>query len=48
MPTLGTHGGVPRSQEVPLGLGGGPEEEHGPIGENWGYDGMKMGFGKRK
>ena len=48
MPTLGTHGGVLRSQEVPPGLGGGPGEKHSPIGENWGYDGMEMGLGKRE
>ena len=29
-----THRGVPRSWEVPLELGRGPEEEHSPIGEN--------------
>ncbi len=33
-----------RSQEVPLGLGRGPEEEYGPIGEDWGYDGAEMGI----
>ena len=32
--TLGACGGVPRSQEVPPGLGGGLGEEYGPIGED--------------
>jgi len=41
-----TCGGVLRSQEVPPGLGGGPGEEHGPIEEDWGYDGAEMGFGR--
>ena len=40
--TPGACGGVPRSQEVPLGLGGGPEEKHGPIGEDWGRNGAEM------
>ena len=44
--TPGTCGGVLRSQEVPPGLGGGPGEEHGPIGEDWGHDGAEMGFGR--
>ena len=48
MPILETCRGVLRSQEVPLGLGGGPEEEHGPIRENWGCDGMEIGLGKRE
>jgi len=46
--TPGTHGGVLRSWEVPLGLGGGPGEEYGPIGEDWGYDGAEMGLGRRE
>jgi len=46
--TLGTHGGVLRSQEVPLGLGGEPEEEHSPIGEDWGCDGVEIGLGRRE
>ena len=37
--TLETYGGVLRSQEVPLGLGGGPREKHDPIRENWGSEG---------
>jgi len=45
--TLETRGGVLRSQEVPLELGGGSEEEHGPIGENWGCDGVEMRLGRR-
>jgi len=40
--TLETHGGVPRSWEVPLGLGRGPKEEHGLVGEDWGYNGAKI------
>ena len=46
--TQETRGGVLRSQEVPLGLGGGPGEEHGPIEENWGYDGVEMGLRRRE
>ena len=42
----GACGGVLRSREVPLGLGGGQEEEYGLIGENWGCDGAEMGFGR--
>jgi len=42
--TPGTHGGVSRSQEVPPRLGGGPREEHGPVGEDWGYNGVEMEF----
>jgi len=34
----GTCGGVPRSWEVSPGLGGGPREEHGSVGENWGLN----------
>jgi len=34
--------------EVPLGLGGGPGEEYGPIGEDWGRDGAEMGIGRRE
>ena len=46
--TLGTHGGVLRSREVPLGLGGGPGKEHSPIGEDWGRDGLEMGLRRRE
>jgi len=46
--TPGTHGGVPRSRKVPPGLGGGPEEEYSPIGENWSHDGVEMGLGRRE
>jgi len=42
-----TRGGVLRSWEVPPGLGREPGEEHGLIGENWGRDGVEMGFGRR-
>jgi len=45
---MGTRGGVPRSQEVPPGLGGGPREEYGLIGEDWGRDGAEMGIGRRE
>ena len=45
---MGTCGGVPRSQKVPLGLGGGPGEEYGLIGENWGHDGAEMELGRRE
>ena len=45
--TPGTHGEVPRSWEVPSGLGGGPGEEHGPVGKNWGHDGVEIGLQKR-
>jgi len=31
-----------------LGLDGGLGEEHGPIGENWGYDGVKVELGRRE
>ena len=46
--TPGACGGVLRSWEVPLELGGGPEEEYSPIGEDWGCDGMEMGLGRRE
>jgi len=39
---------VLRSWEVPPGLSGGPEEEHGPIGENWGRNGVEMGLRGRE
>ena len=45
--TLETHGGVPRSQEVPLGLSGGLREKHSPVGEDWGCDGVEMELGRR-
>jgi len=45
---LGACGGVPRSREVPPGLGGGLEEEYSPIGEDWGCDGAEMGLGRRE
>jgi len=45
---LGTCGGVLRSWEVPLGLGGGPEEEHGSVGEDWGYNRAEIGLGRGK
>jgi len=38
--------GVLRSREVPLRLGGEPREEHGPVGEDWGHNGVKMKFGR--
>jgi len=37
-----------RSQKVPLGLGEGPGEEYGPIGEDWGYDGAEIGLRRRE
>ena len=46
--TLGTHRGVLRSWEVSPELGGGPGDEHGPIGENWGHDGVEMGLRGRE
>ena len=45
--TLGTHGEVPRSREVPLELGRGLGEEHSPIGENWGCNGVEIEFRRR-
>jgi len=36
--------GVPRSQEVPLGLGGGSREEYSPVGEDWGHDRAEIEF----
>jgi len=36
-----------RSTEEP-GLGGGLEEEHSLIGEDWGCNGAEMGFGRRE
>ena len=39
-----THGGVPRSQKVPLRLSGGPKKEHGLVGEDWDCDRMEIGF----
>jgi len=45
---LRTPGGVPRSQEVPPGLSGGPREEHSPIRENWGHDGAEMELRRRE
>jgi len=33
-----------RYWKVPLELGGGPGEEHGPISKNWGYSGVEIGF----
>ena len=44
----GTCGGVPRSWEVPPGLGKGPGEEHRPIGETWGRNGVEMGLRGRE
>ena len=46
--TLEACGGVPRSQEIPLGLDGGPEEEYGLIGEDWGHDGAEMELGRKE
>ena len=46
--TLGTHGGVPRSQEVPPGLGGELGEEYGPIREDWGRNGAEIGLRRRE
>ena len=45
--TLGTRGGVPRSQKVSPGLDGGLREEPGPVGEDWDHDGVEMEFRKR-
>ena len=42
--TSKTHGGVSRSWEVTLELGGEPREEHSPVGEDWGHDGMEIEF----
>ena len=39
-----THKGVPRNHEVPLGLGREPEEEHGIVGEDWGYNRAEIKF----
>ena len=39
---------VLRSREVSPGLGGGPGEKYGPIGENWGHDGTEMGLRRRE
>jgi len=33
-------------REIFPGLGKGPEEEHGLIGENWSHNGAEMGFGR--
>ena len=46
--TPGACGGVPRSQKVPLGLGGGPGEEYSPIRKNWGHDGVETGLRRRE
>jgi len=46
--TLGTREEVLRSWEVPPGLGGGPGEEYGPIGEDWGHNGVEIGLGRRE
>ena len=46
--TLGTHGGVPRSQKVLLGLGGELGEEYGLIREDWGRNRVKMGLRRRE
>jgi len=37
-----------RSWEVPPGLGGEPEEEHGLVREDWGCNGAKMRFRRRE
>ena len=42
-----TRGGVLRSWEVPSGFGGGPGEEHRPVGEDWGYNGAEIGLRRR-
>jgi len=34
--------------EVPPGLGGGLGKKHSPIGEDWGYNGVEMGLGRRE
>jgi len=31
-----------------LGLGGGPEEEHGLVGENWGYNEVEVELRRRE
>jgi len=41
---LRTYGGVPRSQKVLLGLGGGPREKYSLVEENWNCSGIKMEF----
>jgi len=46
--TLGTRGGVLRSREVPPELGRGLGKKHSPIGEDWGYNGVEMGLGRRE
>jgi len=28
-------------------LGRGPREEHGPVGEDWGHNGVEIEFGRR-
>jgi len=46
--TPGTCGGVSRSLEVSLGLGRGPEEKHGPAGEDWGCNGVEVELRRRE
>ena len=43
LPHYWTHGGVSRSWEVSLGLGGGLGKEYGPIIKDWGYDIAEIG-----
>jgi len=46
--TPGTCRGVLRSWEVSPELGRGSGEKHGPVGEDWGCDGVKMELGRRE
>jgi len=43
LPHYWTHGGVSRSWEVSLGLGGGLGKEYGPIIKDWGHDIAEIG-----
>jgi len=45
---LRTRGGVLRSQEVSLGLGKGPGEEHGIVREDWGCNEIEIRLGRRE
>ena len=45
--TPGTCKGILRSWEVTPGLGRGPGEEHSPVGEDWGHNGVEIGLGRR-
>jgi len=39
-------GREPKYYEISLRLGGGLEEEHSPISEDWGHSRVEMGFEK--